>query len=69
MQPRTDLRSLALDPRHGLVNALPQSVNDCGGFIPDLVQCYSNCGDDRKEVMAYYPLDFLSVMYTPVKTQ
>lgn len=63
-QAATDLSSIPLDPHHEHVNVMRQIVNNCSGFVSDFVQSYSLCGETRKQIMAYYPLDSLPVLHT-----
>src|SRR5258708_34323075 len=59
MQMVTNLMALSLDPHHEHVNVMRQIAYNCGGFVPDSVQSYSQCGDTRQQIMSYYELGSL----------
>src|SRR5207245_10666905 len=59
-QAPSDMTSIPLDPHHEHVNVMRQITNNCGGVISDFVQCYAQCGDTRKKIMAYYKGDSLA---------
>lgn len=67
MQALIEATSISLDPHHEHVNVLRQIANDCSGFVSDFVQCYSQCGEMRKQIMAYYGMDSLPVLHTLAK--
>jgi len=62
-QAATKLTSISLDPVHEHVNVLRQIADNCSGFVSDFVQCYSQCGETRQQVMSYYQLGSLPVLH------
>jgi phospholipase C len=63
-QSETNLTSISLDPAHEFVNVNHQLANGGTGFVRDYVQANPNCTDDEKaQIMAYYPLDFLPILH------
>ena len=62
-QATTKLTSISLDPVHEHVNVLRQIADNCSGFVSDFVQCYSQCGETRQQVMSYYQLGSLPVLH------
>src|SRR5712671_2186558 len=64
LQAPTDRMAISLDPHHEYVNVIRQISDDCSGFVSDFVQCYRECGDARRQIMAYYTIDSLPVIHT-----
>jgi phospholipase C len=63
-QSETKLTSISLDPAHEFVNVNHQLANGGTGFVRDYAQANPNCTPDEKaQIMAYYPLDFLPVLH------
>jgi phospholipase C len=59
----TNLMAMSLDPYHEHVNVMRQIAGNCSGFISDFVQCYTQCGDARTQIMSYYELGSLPVLH------
>jgi len=63
----TELMAISLDPPHEHVNVMRQIADNCGGFVSDFVQCYSQCGETRQQIMSYYKLGSLPVLHELAK--
>ncbi|MGB7847618.1 MAG: alkaline phosphatase family protein [Candidatus Acidiferrum sp.] len=62
-QNASKLMASSFDPLHDHLNVMRQIANNCGGFVADFVQSYSQCGDTRQQVMSYYQLGSLPVLH------
>src|SRR5688500_4843616 len=53
------------DPKHELPNALHQLEVDNGNFVMDYAKSYPRSDkDERRQIMAYFPLDALPALHT-----
>jgi phospholipase C len=63
-QQETKEQQMSFDPKHEHVNVLAQLEGDNGGFVKEFEKAYSKSKiDDLKDVMGYYPLDFLPALH------
>src|SRR5262249_33930639 len=59
-QAPTEERQTANDPKHDHEDVVMQLQNQNGGFVKDFVQAYpAATGQDRQQVMDYFPAGFL----------
>jgi phospholipase C len=64
VQQKTSERQMNFDPLHEHVNVMAQLQDGNGGFVKEFQKAYPHCStDDLKEVMGYYPLDFLPALH------
>jgi len=63
-QQKTTERQMHFDPLHEHVNVMAQLQDNNGGFVKEFQKAYPHCSaDDLKDVMGYYPLDFLPALH------
>jgi len=64
-QAGTTATSIGLDPAHEFDDVQRQLVDNNRGFVKDYVLANPNCSDDeKKQIMGYYPVNFLPVLHT-----
>jgi phospholipase C len=57
--------SIAVDPAHEFDDVQRQMVDSNSGFVRDFALAHPNCtGDEKQQIMGYYPVDTLPVLHT-----